>query len=74
MAVFLYVEIIALAHRPTAAMRSKNLCRASQRTRPVPPSLKGEDSGVWVGDKLHEGVVSHVQMPMEVRLNHCPIL
>ena len=67
-------ELIALAHLPTAAVRAKNLRRALQRTRSVPVRLARERTGVWIGDNLHEGVVTPVHLPMEVRLNHCHIL
>ncbi len=67
-------ELIALAHLPTAAVRAKNLRRALQRTRPAPARLSRERKGVWIGDNLHEGVVTPVHLPMEVRLNHCHIL
>jgi hypothetical protein len=65
-------EVVALAHLPTAAVRARRLRRALQRTRPVPARLTGE--GVRLGDNLHEGVLSHVHLPLEVRLNHCHIL
>lgn len=67
-------EVVALAHLPTAAVRAKSLRRALQRTRPVPAYLTPEASGVWIGDNLHEGVLSPVHLPMEIRLNHCHIL
>ena len=67
-------EVVALAHLPTAAVRAKSLRRALQRTRSAPAALTRADSGVWIGDNLHEGVVKPVHLPMEVRLNHCHIL
>ena len=67
-------EVVALAHLPTAAVRAKGLRRALQRTRSAPAQLTVEGAGVWIGDNLHEGVLNHVHLPMEVRLNHCHIL
>jgi hypothetical protein len=67
-------EVVALAHLPTAAVRAKSLRRALQRTRPVPDRLTAKGSGVWIGDNLHEGVVSGVHLTTEARLNHCHIL
>jgi hypothetical protein len=67
-------ELVAMAHLPTAAVRAKSLRRALQRTKPVPKALAVDAGGVWIGDNLHEGVVRHVRLPMETRLNHCHIL
>lgn len=38
-------ELVAMAHLPTAAVRSKGLRRALQRTKPVPAFLVGADAG-----------------------------
>lgn len=67
-------ELIALAHLPTAAVRAKSLRRALQRTRAAPRGLTATNDSVWIGDNLHEGVVSSVHLSLELRLNHCHIL
>ena len=67
-------ELIALAHLPTAAVRTKTLKRANQRTKAPPAQLTGDTDDVIIGLNVHEGVSTLVRLPMEVRLNHCHIL
>ncbi len=67
-------ELIALAHLPTAAVRTKTLKRAVQRTKAPPVQLTRDIDDVIIGLNVHESVSTPVRLPMEVRLNHCHIL
>ena len=66
-------ELIALIHLPTAAVRAKSLRRVLRRTKAVPTAFMGRD-GVFIGTNEHEGVISDVRLPDQIRLNHFELL
>ena len=66
-------EVIALAHLPTAAVRTKSLRRVLRHTKEAPEHLLRE-SGSRIGTNEHEGLRQSVWLPDALRLNHCHIL
>ena len=65
-------ELVALAHLPSAAVRSSKLRRQVRLTRPVPSIATGD--GVVLGENEHENVVTHATLRNLHRLQHTHLI
>ncbi len=65
-------ELVALAHLPTAAVRSQKLQRQTRTTRAA-PDFAAHD-GVLLGANEHEGATRPVMLTAEQRMRHTHII
>lgn len=65
-------ELVALAHLPSTAVRSRRLRRAVRVTRPAPALVR--EPGLRLGDNEHEGETVPVHLQVEHRLRHTHLI
>jgi hypothetical protein len=65
-------ELAALVHLPGDGVRLAKLAREIRRTKPAPPEVRGE--GVLLGENVHEGRVTPVRLPPDLRARHTHVV
>lgn len=65
-------ELAGLVHFPGESVRLAKLAREARRTKAAPREVMG--AGLLLGENIHEGQVTEVRLPPEVRARHAHLV